>query len=98
VDTHWVGGDPTKLEVYGWASWNPRKATLTLRNPSDKPQEFEVDVQSLFELPKGAPQAYKLHSPWMEDRVQPWMHFQAGAPKSVTLRPFEVRVWNAFPE
>ncbi len=24
VDTHWVGGDPTALEVYGWASWNKR--------------------------------------------------------------------------
>ena len=23
VDTHWVGGEPFKLEVYGWASWTP---------------------------------------------------------------------------
>jgi hypothetical protein len=22
-DTHWVGGDPGKLEVYGWAAWSP---------------------------------------------------------------------------
>ena len=36
VDTHWIGGDPAQLEVYGWASWNPRKAILVLRNPSDK--------------------------------------------------------------
>ena len=25
VDTHWLGGDPRKLEVYGWASWSPEK-------------------------------------------------------------------------
>lgn len=37
VDTHWVGGDPGKLEVYGWAAWSPAKAILVLRNPSDKP-------------------------------------------------------------
>ena len=24
-DTHWIGGDPAKLQVYGWASWSPRK-------------------------------------------------------------------------
>ena len=34
VDTHWVGGDPRWLEVYGWAAWSPQKAILTLRNPS----------------------------------------------------------------
>src|SRR6202020_3440401 len=38
-DTHWVGGDPGKLEVYGWAAWSPTKAILVLRNPSDKRQK-----------------------------------------------------------
>ena len=28
VDTHWIGGDPTALEIYGWASWNKDKAIL----------------------------------------------------------------------
>ncbi|SPE42168.1 hypothetical protein SBA3_500033 [Candidatus Sulfopaludibacter sp. SbA3] len=26
VDTHWIGGDPAKLEPYGWAAWSPAKA------------------------------------------------------------------------
>ena len=39
-DSHWIGGDPARLEVYGWASWSPEKAILTLRNPSDQPQDF----------------------------------------------------------
>ncbi len=42
-DTHWVGGDPRWLQVYGWASWTPEKAILTLRNPSDKAQDFLLD-------------------------------------------------------
>ena len=54
VDTHWVGGDPVKLEVYGWASWSPRKGILVLRNPSDRAQEFTLDVGQAFELPAGA--------------------------------------------
>ena len=40
VDTHWIGGDPTALQVYGWASWSKDKAILGLRNPSDKPQSY----------------------------------------------------------
>ena len=25
VDSHWIGGDPSRQEVYGYASWSPRK-------------------------------------------------------------------------
>jgi hypothetical protein len=39
-DTHWIGGDPGKLETYGWASWTPEKGIIVLRNPSDHAQEF----------------------------------------------------------
>ncbi len=24
VDTHWIGGDPGQLQVYGWAAWSPQ--------------------------------------------------------------------------
>ena len=41
-DTHWVGGDPWRLEPYGWAAWSPAKATLVLRNPKDSPQSIAV--------------------------------------------------------
>ena len=27
-DTHWIGGDPAKLEVYGWAHGSPRKGDI----------------------------------------------------------------------
>ena len=54
VDTHWIGGDPALLEVYGWASWKPGKAVLVLRNPSDKPQDISIDVAKAFELPAKA--------------------------------------------
>jgi len=37
-DTHWIGGDPDKLQVYGWAAWSTREGILTLRNPSKKPR------------------------------------------------------------
>ncbi len=55
VDTHWIGGDPGKGEVYGWASWSPRKAILVLRNPDGMAKNFTLDAKKAFELPPGAP-------------------------------------------
>jgi hypothetical protein len=45
VDSHWIGGDPNKLEVYGCASWSSRKGILTLRNPLDKPQALQETIE-----------------------------------------------------
>ena len=51
VDTHWIGGNPGKDEVYGWASWQPRKGIVTLRNPSEKSQTFALTLANALELP-----------------------------------------------
>ncbi len=89
-DTHWVGGDPAALEVYGWASWSPRKGILVLRNPSDRPQEISLDVRDAFELPAGAALVYRAHSPWKDDAAQAAITLMAGTPYRFQLRPFEV--------
>ncbi len=94
-DTHWIGGDPAKLEVYGWAAWTPEKGIVVLRNPSDKPQEFSLDVARAFELPPGAAQAYRAHSPWVEDRAEPDIQLRAGVPHKFVLKPFEVLTLDA---
>jgi len=98
VDSHWVGGDPAMLEVYGWASWSPRKGILTLRNPSDKPQQFSVDVQKIFELPAGAPQVYRAQSPWKRDAGQPLIDLQAGKAYIFHLQPFQVMNLDVLPK
>ena len=97
VDTHWVGGDPGELEVYGWASWNPRKAILVLRNPSDKSQVIAIDVERVFELPPQAAQTFYLHSPWKEDVDQGVVTLRAHESQTFSLRPFEVRVLEGTP-
>ncbi|MCE5230632.1 enterotoxin [bacterium] len=91
VDTHWIGGDPNKLEVYGWAAWTPQGATLTLRNPSDKPQEITVDAQSAFELPKGARKHYEMKSPYKDQRIQA-LSLSGSKQQTISLQPFEVVV------
>ena len=53
-DIHWVGGDPwtgTKSEVYGWASWNGKKATLALRNGQASAQSFTTTLRKALEIP-----------------------------------------------
>jgi hypothetical protein len=94
-DTHWIGGDPAKLEVYGWAAWAPGKGTVVLRNPSDKPQDFSLDVAKAFELPPGAAQAYKAHSPWAEDKSAAEFNLRAGVSHKFLLKPFEVLTLDA---
>jgi hypothetical protein len=89
-DTHWVGGDPEWLEVYGWAAWSPHKAILTLRNPADRPQSISVDLRDAFELPAGAAHSYMAASPWKSDADQRPIAVDAGSPHTFLLKPFEV--------
>jgi hypothetical protein len=98
VDTHWIGGDPARLEVYGWASWSPRGGIVTLRNPDKVPHEFGLDPEESFELPSGAPQSYVARSPWKDGERMPQIGLRAGQPQVLKLRPFEVLTLEATPK
>jgi hypothetical protein len=89
VDTHWVGGDPAKLEVYGHAAWGAGAGTLSLRNPKDAPQSIDLDVGAALEL-FGPPRSLRGHSPWRADRRAPALKFRPGGIHRFDLRPFEV--------
>jgi len=96
VDTHWIGGDPNVLEVYGWAAWCARQAALTLRNPDEKPRRFTLHVDQAFELPAGAPISYTLKSPYKDQRIQK-IQVSVKQPHEFKLEPFEVLVFDAIP-
>ena len=96
-DAHWVGGDPLKLEPYGYAAWSPRKGTLMLRNPDDQPRAINLDAAVVFDLPAGAAQSYALSSPYPDQRIRT-LEFAAGVTNSVTLEPYEVLVFDAQPK
>lgn len=95
-DTHWIGGDPGRLEVYGWASWSPGKAILVLRNPGEKAQQYPVDVAQAFEIPSGAPSEFRARSPWKTDAATS-MELRGGTTHVFSLAPFEVLVLEATP-
>ena len=87
-DTHWVGGDPAWLEVYGWASWTPEKGILVLRNPSDEAKAISLKMADVFELP--AATGYSARSPWRDDAGNAAIDINANDPHEFTLAPFQV--------
>lgn len=91
VDSHWIGGDPLRNEIYGFAAWHPKHGgVITLRNPDDKLQTISLMLSDAFELPAGAGTAYELRSPWKSDAQKPPIKADAKTPVALSLQPFEV--------
>ncbi len=93
VDSHWLGGDPAALEVYGWGAWQAGKGLIVLRNPAASEQSFSFDPASVFELPLGAPCQYSVSSP--KGDALPFDSLQAGRIETIMLKPFELIVIDA---
>jgi hypothetical protein len=96
LDTHWIGGSPAEHQVYGWASWSPRKGILTLRNPSSRPAEIKIDAAKVFELPDGAVTNFNLVCPFQDEHLD-ITRLAAGTPVTFKLQPFQVLIVEALP-
>ena len=91
VDVHWIGGDPAKEEVYGWAAWSPQKSIISLRNPSTEVKSFYVDVNKILELPEFVSKVYEfycIHSSSIQNNglVSDKKEFK------IVLQPFELKI------
>jgi hypothetical protein len=96
-DVHWIGGDPEKGEVYGYAAWNQRKGLFSLRNPSATKKTFEVNLKEIFQLPESAPIKFQLQSAINPNDDSSKEAVNAGKSFSITLTPYELKIWDAFP-
>ncbi|GBQ90237.1 alpha-galactosidase [Asaia krungthepensis] len=94
-DTHWVGGDPGRLEPYGWAAWAPEKAILTLRNPDRMPRQILIEPGHVLELPDGAASHFTVHRLWGRSAAPTTM--DAAHPELIALAPFEVMTLELTP-
>lgn len=97
VDTHGIGGDPAKGEVYGYASWSPRKGIIALRNPADQPRQITIDVGDVLELPDNSADRYVVQSRWKEASSSAPNMLVVGQPHTLRLASFEVMVLEATP-
>ena len=94
-DSHWIGGDPARLQVYGWAAWSPGKAIVTLRNPSDREQDYALDIGAALELPAGVSRAWNAVPVYEKSAAA--RALIAGRSVIVRLAPFQVLVWDLSP-
>ena len=91
ADTHWVGGEPGKLEVYGYASWRGDKgATLALRNPDDTAKRITLSAANFEPTSKGD---IKLKASYGDQRVKE-LTIPAEGSVTIELEPFEVLVFD----
>lgn len=97
-DTHWVGGNPWNGQdgdIYGWAAWNPKKCTLTLRNSSDKEKTLHTTLRALFDIPPHVKGSITLHSTYADQRKLPGITDEAvdiDRELDITMPAFEVLV------
>ncbi len=91
ADVHWIGGDPAKGQVYGYAAWQNGKGTITLRNPSSAAKTYSNSVQSTFEIPAGSSVNYVFRD--AKSLNHPIV--MEGSEIKIELKPFEVIVLNA---
>lgn len=93
IDSHWVKGNPVMSEPYCYASWQNNEGVMCVRNPDDTNRNITLDIASVFELPEGAVKTYTLKSAYSDQRIQK-IDVKAGIPFTITLKPFEVLVFD----
>ena len=98
VDTHWIGGDPGKLDVYGFASWSPRQGIVMLRNPDERSKEFSLDVGSpaLSSHPVRR-RCIRSAARGRKTGKGPRSAREVGQPLRMSLQPYQVVVFDATP-
>src|SRR6202044_2896316 len=88
-DTHWLGGDPMQLEIYGWAAWSPQKGIITLRNPGNRKQSFALNATKALELPSGATHDFQVQQLWGKSPVRD-AELHGTSDMTLELEPFDV--------
>lgn len=96
-DVHWIGGDPAKEEVYGYAAWSATGGYFTLRNPSDTPKTFTVRATDVFDLPPGVNNSFNFYDARNGGGSLQHKQMATGSTFQVVLQPFELKVINAKP-
>ncbi|MCK5835421.1 MAG: enterotoxin, partial [Lentisphaeria bacterium] len=92
ADNHWVGGDPFKIQPYGWAAWSPEKSIVTLRNPSDKVKTFSFNPRKVLELPTNVKGKFVFKKLWSEETIT----CDADETITITLEPLKTVTWESI--
>jgi hypothetical protein len=97
-DTHWIGGSPINLEVYGFGSWTPHKSVITLRNPDDKPVIFKFIPDKILEIPSDYKGSFYLKNVLKDPQGQAILKIASGDTFSLGFGPFETIILELIPD
>ena len=97
-DTHWIGGSPINMEIYGFASWVPRKGIITLRNPDDKAMDFNFTLDNILEIPEKYRGSFLLRNVKSDDADKSVIKIASGETQKMVLKPFETKIFELIPE
>ena len=97
ADVHWVGGNPWDKEkkdgdIYGWASWNKSKCTLSLRNSSEYTKTLKGTLRQILDVPPTVKGTVTLRSSFDDQTRLPVMDkaIDVDSPIEITLSPFDI--------
>ncbi len=97
ADVHWVGGNPWDKQaqdgdIYGWASWNKKKCTLSLRNSSMYQKTLKGTLREILDVPPTINGTVTLRSSFNDQTRLPIMDkaIDVDAPIEITLSPFDI--------
>ena len=97
ADVHWVGGNPWDKEkkdgdIYGWASWNMSKCTLSLRNSSKYTKTLKGTLRQILDVPPPVKGTVTLRSSFADQTRLPIMDgaIDVDAPIEISLSPFDI--------
>jgi hypothetical protein len=97
-DTHWIGGNPLNLEIYGFASWTPQKGIITLRNPDDIAKAFNFSLKEVFELPEEFGGRYLFSGVYGNPGPINGTELESDSRITLNLKPFQVVVLEVYPD
>ncbi len=97
ADTHWVGGNPWDKkkndgDIYGWASWNKSKCTLSLRNSSSHEKVLQSTLREILDVPPTLKGTVILRNSFADQTKLPIVDkaIDVDAPIEIRLAPFDI--------
>jgi hypothetical protein len=97
-DTHWIGGNPLNMEIYGFASWTPDKGIITVRNPDNKAKDFEYKLDNILEIPDKYRGNFQLKSIRSNGNDNSVLKIVSGKTNRLSLEPYEIRIIEVNPD
>jgi hypothetical protein len=86
------GGDPAKMEIYGYAGWTADLGYVSVHNPSDKKQSYSFTLDRALGLVPGAQGPYIISSPVKDGAKGLPATANPGDKFTLTLAPREIRI------